>query len=411
MSNLTKTIKLQLYPTIEQKIQLDKMSEQYRQACNYVSEWIFNNDLCLKTAIINEKLYYFVRDKFNLKAQMTQSVFKTVVARYKTVKEQYKQNPYKYKDQKGKTKFIKRTLEWLRKPIFFNRPQVDLVMNRDYSFRDNFKNISLNTLEDRLVCPFEHKHFGSYINNKDFKLGTGKIVSVKGKYYFHIPVTFEVKDFEKSNVRHIVGIDRGLRFLISTYDEKDKCSFVSGKEIMNKRNHFAYLRKQLQSKGTKSARRALKRLNRRENRYMANVNHKIAKTLCDKYGSDTLFVIEDLIGVSFEESNLNTSKKQKHNLRTWSFYQLEQFLIYKSNQIGSEVLKVNPDYTSQRCPKCGTIRKENRNHKYHEYICSNCGYHSNDDRIGAMNLYKLGTDYISGVEKPKFEIQKIKQLY
>ena len=42
MSNLTKTIKLQLYPTIEQKIQLDKMSEQYRQACNYVSEYIFN---------------------------------------------------------------------------------------------------------------------------------------------------------------------------------------------------------------------------------------------------------------------------------------------------------------------------------------------------------------------------------
>lgn len=411
MSTLTTTIKLQLYPTIEQKQQLDVMSEQYRQACNFVSEWIFNNDLCLKTKIINDNLYYIVRDKFNLKSQMAQSIFKTVVARYKTVKEQYKQNPYKYKDQKGKTKFIKRTLEWLRKPIFFKRPQVDLVMNRDYSFKDNFNNISINTLDDRIICPFEKKHFGSYINNKDFKLGTGKIVTCKKKYYFHIPVTFEVPDFDKAKVKHVVGIDRGLRFLSATYDETGKTVFISGKEIQNKRNHFAHLRAELQSKGTKSSKRALKRLNDRENRYMANINHIIAKTLCNIYGEDTLFVIEDLTGVSFEETNLNKSKKQKYKLRTWSFYQLEQFLIYKANKIGSEVIKVDAHYTSQRCPKCGTIHKENRHHNTHEYICCNCGYRSNDDRIGAMNLYQLGTDYISGIEKPKFEVQKIKRLY
>lgn len=411
MSDLTTTIKLKLYLDNEQKQLLNTMSEQYRLACNYVSEWIFKNELCLNFKTVNSVLYQDLRDRFNLKSQMAQSVSKTVIAKYKTVKEQFKQNPYTYKDQKGKIKFIKRTLEWLTKPIYFSRPQVDLVMNRDYSFKNDFSLFSLNTLGKRIEVPFESKHFGEYINNENFKLGTGKIVSVKGKYYFHIPVTFKTNDFDKTKVNHVIGIDRGLRFLTTTYDEKGKCSFVNGKEIMNKRNHFAHLRKQLQSKGTKSARRALKRLNLRENRYMTNINHVISKTLVDKYSSDTLFVIEDLTGVSFEETNLSRSKKQKHNLRSWSFYQLEQFLIYKSNKIGSEVLKVDADYTSQRCPKCGTIHKENRHHDIHEYICKNCGYRSNDDRIGAMNLYKLGTDYISGVDEPKFEVQKIKQLY
>ena len=37
--------------------------------------------------------------------------------------------------------------------------------------------------------------------------------------------------------------------------------------------------------------------------------------------------------------------------------QFEQDLTYKAQAIGSQVLKVKPDYTSQRCPKCGRIQK------------------------------------------------------
>jgi IS605 OrfB family transposase len=86
---------------------------------------------------------------------------------------------------------------------------------------------------------------------------------------------------------------------------------------------------------------------------MSDVNHQISKTLVQKYGKDTLFVLEDLAGVSFEESNLSRTAKQNYDLRSWSFYQLEQFLTYKAHENRSEVLKVSAKYTSQRCPKCG----------------------------------------------------------
>ena len=168
---------------------------------------------------------------------------------------------------------------------------------------------------------------------------------------------------------------------------------------------FQKVRDELQAKGTKSAKRALKRISGRENRWMTDVNHQVSKTLVVIYGPDTLFVVEDLSDVSFDEKNLNSrSKKSRRELRSWAFYQLEMFLTYKALAAGSMVLKVKADYTSQRCPKCGRIHKENRHHKTHEYICDCCGYRSNDDRVGAMNLETLGGMYIMGNKSPKFKI-------
>ena len=401
MSNLTKTIKLRINVTPEQEVLFRQMTEQYRQACNFVSQHIFDSQFDLAYANLNRILYSDLRGQFGLKSQLAQSSIKTTIARYKAVKQQLFQNPYKYKDEDDKWKYITKTLEWLWKPILFSRPQVDLVRNRDYSFIDNGQILSINTLNRRIKCTFWGKHFSEYLNGS-WSLGTAKLVELKGLWYLHIPVTKTVEDFKKENVCHVVGIDRGLRFLTVSYDEQGKTEFVSGKKIATKRHKFQEVRRQLQSKGTKSAKRRLKAISGRENRWMSDVNHRISKTLVQKYGKDTLFVLEDLTGVSFEESNLSKTAKQNYDLRSWAFYQLEQFLTYKAHENRSEVLKVSAQYTSQRCPKCGTIHKENRDHHKHLYSCQ-CGYKSNDDRIGAMNIQLLGTMWISGDNHPRYE--------
>ena len=377
------------------------MTEQYRLACNFVSRYIFDNGFELNSNTVQKALYKDVRSLFGLKSQLAISSFKTVTAKYKTVKQQLFQNPYKYKDENGNWQCITKTLEWLWKPVFFSRPQADLVRNRDYSFIDDGQVLSINTLGKRTKCTFESEHFTEYLNGS-YELGTAKLVELKGLWYLHIPVTKTVEDFQKENVRHVVGIDRGLRFLTVSYDEQGKTKFVSGRKIATKRHKFQEVRRQLQSKGTKSAKRRLKAISGRENRWMSDVNHQISKTLVERYGPDTLFVLEDLTGVSFEESNLSRTAKQNYDLRSWSFYQLEQFLMYKAHENRSEVIKVSAKYTSQRCPKCGTIHKENRNHQKHLYSCQ-CGYKSNDDRIGAMNIQLLGTMWISGDNNPRYE--------
>ena len=112
--------------------------------------------------------------------------------------------------------------------------------------------------------------------------------------------------------------------------------------------------------------------------------------------------MENLTNITFKKSSSN--KNQTRELHSWPFYDLQIKLIYKAQRNQSKVIIVPANYTSQRCPRCGQIKKENRNHSLHEYKCINCGFRTNDDRVGAMNLYELGKQYISGIENPKIEL-------
>ena len=412
MSEVVKTMKLHIHVNETEAKSLEELTACYAQACTFISKYVFDHGFILNFMKLQETLYQTIRAEFGLKSQFTISAFKTVTARYKTVQEQLFQNTYRYENEKGETHFISRTLEWLQKPIVFRRPQADLVRGRDYSFvtaDDGQKLLSLNTLKKRIKVTFDlPKKFKEYFDGT-WSFGSGKIVSMNGNWYFHIPMTKNVsEEFSMDHVKHVVGIDRGIRFMVTSYDEKGKVTFVSGKEIQKKREHFQQVRSDLQSKGTKSAKRALKRISGRENRWMSDVNHQISKTLVTKYKAGTLFVLEDLKGVSFSDDLLGKrSAKDRQELRTWTFYQFEQDLTYKAQAIGSQVLKVKPDYTSQRCPKCGRIQKGNRHHDIHEYICDCCGYRSNDDRVGAMNIQILGTMYVSGDSNPRFGVRKV----
>lgn len=309
--------------------------------------------------------------------------------------------PYKYQDQNtGEWYREVRDLTWLHKPISFNRPQVDLQRNRDWSYLSSGQ-LSINTLDGRVKVDPICRGFNQYLDGT-WKFGLAKLLKSSGKWYLHISATKEVADFNKQTVKHVVGLDRGLRFLATSYDEQGKTAFFDGQAIMRKRAKYQKLRATLQAKGTKSAKRRLKKLSGRENRWISDVNHCLSKTLVQKYGANTLFVLENLNGVSFERTDL--PKALRNQNKSWAFYQLEQFLTYKAHLHNSEVVEVSAKYTSQRCPKCGVIKKDNRNHEKHEYHCDNCGYRSNDDRIGAMNIQLLGTQYISGQEQPKFEL-------
>ncbi|MBM6788577.1 RNA-guided endonuclease TnpB family protein [Ligilactobacillus salivarius] len=388
-----------LEPNVGMKF--SKTMEQYRLACNYVSEYLFNNNFPLNKNEVQKVIYNTIREKFNLKSQMTISCIRSVIARYKTVKTQMARRPYKYQDQNtGEWYREVRDLTWLHKPISFNRPQVDLQRNRDWSYLSSGQ-LSINTLDGRVKVDPICRGFNQYLDGT-WKFGLAKLLKSSGKWYLHISATKEVTDFDKQAVKHVVGIDRGLRFLVTSYDEQGKTAFFDGQAIMRKRAKYQKLRAILQAKGTKSAKRRLKKLSGRENRWISDVNHCLSKTLVQKYGANTLFVLENLNGVSFERTDL--PKALRNQNKSWAFYQLEQFLTYKAHLNNSEVVDVSAKYTSQRCPKCGVIKKDNRNHEKHEYHCDNCGYRSNDDRIGAMNIQLLGTQYISGQEQPKFEL-------
>ena len=373
MEQITITAKIQIYVSKQDKVLLDKTISAYRNACNFVSEYIFRTH-DLQQFSLNKALYSALRTELGLKSQMAQSVIKTVISRYKTILE-------------SQNKWIKPS---------FKKPQYDLVWNRDYSLTQ--KCFSVNTLNGRVKLPYADKAMDKYFDHTIYKFGTAKLVNKHGKYFLHIPVSYDTEESNISDICNVVGIDRGINFIVATFDSKHKSKFVSGKQIKQKRAVYSKLRKELQMRKTPSSRRRLKAIGQRENRWMQDINHCVSKALVTKNPKHTLFVLEDLTGI--RKSTERVKAKYRYVSVSWSFYDLEQKLIYKAKQNQSTVIKVDPHYTSQCCPVCGHTEKSNRNKKIHLFSCKDCGYMSNDDRIGAMNLYRMGINYLYDSQVP-----------
>ena len=373
MEQITVTAKVQIAASETDKVLLDKTMSAYRNACNYISEYVFHTH-DLRQFSLNKALYATLREQFGLKSQMAQSVLKTVIARYRTI--------------------LKNQGKWI-KPSF-TKPQYDLVWNRDYSLTENC--FSVNTLDGRVKLPYFTKGMSKYFDHEIYKFGTAKLAKKHGKYFLHIPVTYDVEESELSDICNVVGVDRGINFVVATYDSNHKSGFVSGKSIKQKRANYSKLRKELQMRQTPSARRRLKAIGQRENRWMQDVNHQVSKALVESNPKHTLFVLEDLSDIRNATERVKT--KDRYVSVSWSFYDLEQKLIYKAKQNQSSVIKVDPRYTSQCCPICGHTEKANRNKKIHLFTCKSCDYKSNDDRIGAMNLYRMGINYLLDGQVP-----------
>jgi len=170
-----------------------------------------------------------------------------------------------------------------------------------------------------------------------------------------------------------LGIDRGIINIVTT-SKGDK---YSGKKVRKHRRKHLHNRKTCQAKGTRSAKRRMKKMSGREKRFSKDVNHAVSKWICSM--PETVFVLEDL--------SRNKKKKGKHfnkRISDWSFYQFEQFLKYKTEACGKEVVCVDARYTSQKCNCCGNIDKKSRNGG--KYTCVRCGHTEHSDVNAAKNI-------------------------
>jgi len=375
IETVTTTFKLRLILNESERKSLIAVAEQYTAACNYVSEYVYRNRQ-FAFRKLHDALYRVLRSQFDLKSQMAQSVIRTVPAKYRSIKS----NGHKLR------------------LIRFGVPQCELVWNRDWSIVP--EGLSVNTLDRRIRVGYfsEGNSFDEIVSSTAYKFGTARFVFDKaGRCFLHIPVTRAVEIPEPYDVPVVVGIDRGIRKVAVTYDGAQTVMY-SGRGIKHKRAKYAAVRKSLQQRGTPSARRRLKRIGHRENGWMCDVNHCISKALVTSRPVGTLFVLEDLKGIRCATERVRA--KDRYVSVSWSYYDLEQKLSYKAALAGQRVVKVDPSYTSQRCPVCGKIDSHSRNKQKHFYCCSGCGYRSDDDRIGAMNLYQLGLEYLCGNETP-----------
>ena len=400
---VTTTVKVKLFPNKDQeKLLLDTMN-QYLKACNFVSEKVCE----LRKhnyKEVQKVIYHNELKQFGLKSNVRISVLRTVDSKYK-------QKEDRIKKKKNLTESQRRDLLY-SKPVVFKVPECDLVRSHDYSLLKDVFSIYAYTpnqkskSRNRIKMTYEHKYVDSFLCDPKYKLGTAKLNQIGNNFYLFVPITEKIEPFNKETTQNIVGIDRGIRFLVTSYDSEGKTTFFHGGEIIARRVHFKNKRAELQRKGTPSSRRRIKAMGHRENRWMRDVNHCVSKALVEKYPANTLFVIEDLSNV--RKSTQRVKKERKYTQVSWSYYDLESKLKYKALIHGSYVINVPANYTSQRCPVCGHIQDTNRDKEKHLFCCRKCGYLSNDDRIGAMNLFLMGNHWNANPELVSSEIRLTK---
>jgi IS605 OrfB family transposase len=364
------TAKLKLEATPEQKERLRVASLAYRDALNFTSEVAFEMGKTYNGTKIQKEVYYMLRDKFRLPSQMACNVPRQVGATYKSLRTKLKQNEEAIKAGRTKKRY-----KGLDKPPKFVSRTCTLNYQRDYSFVKDQK-VSVISLDGRIKVNYQgySKHL-QMIESGVARIGAAKLWYSKTTkaYYLLVSMEVEVPDLTPTDIKRIVGVDVGQRYIAVAADTKNKSQFFSGKSVRHKASRYVRARKSLQRKGTRSATRRLVALSGRERRFIADTNHCIAKQLVTP---STLIGLENLTHIRERTKPKNKGKKASikqrranSNRARWSFAELHKFIDYKAVLSGSLAVKVDAHYTSQACPCCGHASRENRPNKGLTFVC------------------------------------------
>jgi putative transposase len=204
------------------------------------------------------------------------------------------------------------------------------------------------------------------------------------KKVFYLHISMEHPDVELVWDVKVLGIDRGIVNVAVCSDN----TFFNSRQVKNVRSKYAHLRQEVQSRGTRSAKRKLRRIAGRERRFVTDTNHCISKQIVN---SDyTVFALEDLSKIRVQKRR---GKEFNRKLNNWSFYELEQFLRYKAEALGKQILLVDARYTSQKCSVCGHTYKGNREGL--SFLCRKCGFQLHADLNAARNIAQAGISCLS----------------
>lgn len=267
------------------------------------------------------------------------------------------------KHKKGITK----TLAILKKPVC-------LWNNQNYSINENSISFPVWVGKtERISVRAEITE--EQIQMLKGKLGTLRITRKSGKWIAQVAVEIDEKE---SSGDKIIGVDLGLKVPAVAVTSDGKVKFA-GNGRQNK-----YMRRKNKTKRRKLGKakklNAIKKLKDTEQRWMQDQDHKISRSIVSFAVQNNVSVIrmEKLANI---RNTARTSRKNEKNLHTWSFYRLAQYIEYKAQMEGIQIEYVNPKYTSQKCPECGTLNKA-RDRKYQ---CK-CGFKTHRDILGAINI-------------------------
>ncbi|MBD2309288.1 IS200/IS605 family element transposase accessory protein TnpB [Chroococcidiopsis sp. FACHB-1243] len=351
---MQRTIRIQLKPDVEATEVLSQAIEQYTWSFNAVCQLGWEKDL-VSGVELHKATYYDHRALTGLPSQLVCAARVKATEALKSAKKLKK---------KGKTVSCPTSK---RCPIRYDA--------RSYTIWFDRCEVSILGIDGRVKLPFEVAEY--YRQYLDWKHTSADLLQDrKGRWWLH--VVMETETPRSITTPEVVGIDLGVTNpAVDSRGSKYGSDHWKGVE-----DRTFELRRRLQGKGTKSAKRHLKKLSGKQKRFRKDCDHVLSKRLVQSVSTGATLAFEDLTNI---RGRAKVRKAQRRRLHSWSFAQFQAFVTYKAEAKGVKVGFTDPRYTSQKCSKCGHIERGNRPSQA-EFRCKKCRYECHADYNAAVNI-------------------------
>jgi IS605 OrfB family transposase len=369
-----RVVTLSLHPTPEQAAALEATMRAFNAACQYISDvaWAHHE---FRRVRVHRLTYRDVRERFGLSSQLAVRAIGVVTDSYKADRE------------------VKHTF----------RPDAAVV------YDERVMKLGATTVSLRTVTGRESIRWagGGYQRNRlaaAITIGQADLLYRADKKRWRLAVAITLPDVPHRDVADAIGVDQGIVNVATTSDG----DMYGGSTVLGLRRRFYHLRRKLQTKGTKSARRLLTKRSKRERRFMADVNHRLTKQIAQAAQSASRAVgVENLQGI---RARVQVRQEQRRTHSSWAFGQFTAFLAYKCADRGVPFVLLDPRDTSKTCSRCGHCEKANR-HSQSSFLCRRCGFAAHADWNGAENIRQRAVALFgAGAVQPPTRLEQLTLL-
>jgi IS605 OrfB family transposase len=334
----------------------------FEDACNYASEIAFKKKI-RDPKVLHDRIYRELRAIFKLPAALAVRAIRKAASCYR-------ESPTKLHVFKERSISLDRKLFCLK--------------------RTKRLIISIATARGRIQAELVVGNYQRSLLGNPVK--GARLILKRGVPYIQIYVACEVLPKKMDDP---VGVDLGTSKLLVASNG----FMIDGSPVNAKKRHFKRLKYSLKEKGTSSAKRRLKRLIKREKQWLRTTLHQSSRALVESLDQGDYLVLERLYGTKVRSGSKSNQRCNGPSFQSLAMGRLQQMISYKCEYLGIPMILVKPDFTSQRCPRCGTIDKFNRRSQA-LFRCVHCGYQHNADFVASINLRELALGGWAAVSQP-----------
>ncbi|MHB1455618.1 MAG: RNA-guided endonuclease InsQ/TnpB family protein [Armatimonadota bacterium] len=354
---MQRTIRLQLNTTEEQVTALVDTVKQYTDCFNAVASLGFNQHITNGVAL-HKQTYYLLRQQYpELPAQLVcASRVKATEATKSALALQ----------KKGRHVTCP---HGVRVPIRYDA--------RTYRILPADSAVSLASNSGRQIVAFNMNPYVLEMLGKSVSFDSADLIYRKGRFFLHVVITLPDVEFVTSG--QVVGVDLGITRPAVTSNKL----FHGERRWKEINQRYFRLKCKLQAKGTKSAKRHLKTLGGKVQRFRRDCDHVISQRIIESVNPGTVIAVENLENIRV--TTKQRGRKSRRRMHSWSFAQLRGFLEYKDEEAGCRVEDVDPRHTSTTCSRCGYTNRLNRLSQS-VFKCRLCAYELNAELNAGINI-------------------------